>query len=66
MNADQLNALWVTTSLELDRTPKRVTSLYHLSCQSIEHRVFLMHFLLHTNKCILYLCTLLGKLITAI
>lgn len=45
MNADQLNALWVTTSLQFDRTLKRVTSLYHLSCQSIEYRLFLMSFL---------------------
>jgi hypothetical protein len=66
MNADQLNALWVTASLEFDRTPKRATSLYHLSCQSIEHRPFLMPFMLQTGKCILYSFTLLGKLITAI
>lgn len=66
MNADQLSALWVTTSLEFDRTLKRVTSLYHLSCQSIEHRLFLMAFLLQTDKRILYLFILLTKLLTAI
>jgi len=66
MNADQLNALWVTTSLEFDRTLKRVTSLYSLSWQSIEHRLFLMSFLLQTDKHILYLFTLLSKLFTAI
>lgn len=66
MNADQLNALWVTTSLEFDRTLKRVTSLYHLSCQSIEHRLFLMPFLLQTGKHNLYLFMLLSKLFTAI
>jgi len=64
MNADQLNALWVTTSLEFDRTLKRVTNLYHLSCQSIEHRLFLMSFLLQTDKHILHLFTLLSKLFT--
>ena len=66
MNADQLNALWVTTSLEFDRTLKRVTSLYHLSCQSIEHLFFLMPFLSQSDKRILYLFMFLSKLFTAI